>query len=292
MDSSLYQSRIWIEGSICALEGYLQPDTHNVVCLFLHLRHTFLHTVVIRSYTDNHWSYDDRVTHRYEEFYSGIAIRRYQVFGPSWWFYGEFFIDTFKHREVTQSLINHPLLSCMSCWGVTLMCNSLPLLAITIFFQLSNIWFVSFIRVSKDFKETDSCSDMTPRDSFTFNSLESSPTASPLRNRTKSVTETVLHAIHDLELLAKPHITSLVQSTKRGVTQLANAARLGDTLSREDLPLHLYSLKLIKDSGDDDGSPPTYQLGEVIIIEFTAVRETMKRKDWYNTCKLGLVCTA
>jgi hypothetical protein len=95
-------------------------------------------------------------------------------------------------------------------------------------------------------------------DSFSTNrSFDSSSTnRTPITPRSRSVsvdyfgvTETVMQAVQSLESIAIPHFKSLVQSTKRSVTHLANAARLDNTLPRDELPLHLYSGHL-RDSSD------------------------------------------
>eukprot|EP00842_Homolaphlyctis_polyrhiza_P005785 jgi/Hompol1/6207/HPOL_004884-RA len=111
------------------------------------------------------------------------------------------------------------------------------------------------------------------------------PSSTPLSHR--SVSNTVRLVVRELEELvdtAKPRVQAMVDQTKLQVTNLANAANLQETLPREELPLHLYSLsfptqqRLNNDASSNE--PVIFQLGEPIVIEFTASRDTMKRKDW------------
>lgn len=207
--------------------------------------------------------------------HSFISVRKYQVNGPSRWFYGDFFINTFKTDVDSKLHFTEAFTGTLALWGGAMLCNSKSLLSVTIFAQISHICFFYFVDVERDadkqekqfyfFENENSCcgiADFTPEDTLVGTSVASSISSSPSRSRSISVTETVMQAMHELESIAIPHFKSLVQSTKRSVTKLANAARLEETLPREDLPLHLYSLKLIGEDGYDAPNS-TYRFGEV-----------------------------
>ncbi|XJO72796.1 hypothetical protein BDV3_003900 [Batrachochytrium dendrobatidis] len=110
--------------------------------------------------------------------------------------------------------------------------------------------------------------------------LFSTPTEATEQTHSRSVTDTVRLVVKELEYLvdtAKPCVKAIVDQTKLRVANLANVVRLEDTLSRDQLPLHLYSLSVCTANSRE---PAEFQLGEPIVIEFTAARETMKSKDW------------
>ncbi|KAI8895281.1 phospholipid methyltransferase-domain-containing protein [Globomyces pollinis-pini] len=112
-----------------------------------------------------------------------------------------------------------------------------------------------------------------------YNPSPSPGTNSPLS--TGYVRETLKLVVQELEDMldtAKPHVQAMVQKTQRGVVNLANAARLEESLPPSELPLHLYSLTFTKPA--DDSGIVRYQIGEPIEIQFTGCRERMKRKDW------------
>ncbi|KAJ1345133.1 hypothetical protein BSLG_000648 [Batrachochytrium salamandrivorans] len=104
--------------------------------------------------------------------------------------------------------------------------------------------------------------------------------SSDVHSHSRSVTETVRLVVKELEDLvdtAKPRVQAIMDQTRLRVANLANAARLEDTLPRDQLPLHMYSLTFPIAKSNE---PPVFQLGEPIVIEFTAARETMKYMDW------------
>jgi hypothetical protein len=217
-----------------------------------------------------------------------ISFQNYQSNGPSGWFYGEFFIETFKlhHKLNNESFIS------LSLWGVSLICQSQVLLVIAAAGQICQLCFVKLIQFQNDKdkwerlennddekidrnvvdqNDTDTNPETLARSASYAGSFESSSTPRTPRSRSVSVdyfgvTETVMQAVHGLESIAIPHFKSLVEVTKRSVTHLANAARLDNTLPREELPLHLYSLKLIKSSESDHEQEPIYQFGEVFLL--------------------------
>ncbi|KAI8913312.1 phospholipid methyltransferase-domain-containing protein [Gorgonomyces haynaldii] len=217
-----------------------------------------------------------------------IAISVYQVLGPHGWFHGDFFIESLRSRHSPNysgiyRYIDHPILYILSCWGAALICSSWILLFITLFGVLSHWIVVQF--VEQPHFDRIYGPDMQIYARSQKSRLHSRPETpsetdsgvhSPVLVRKRSVRQTLAKVVKELEEIAKPHVTAIVQNTKRQVAQLANAATLEDTLPRDELPLDLYSLKFVKGFQ----GKPEFRLGEPIVIEFTASRETMKRKDW------------
>ena len=108
--------------------------------------------------------------------------------------------------------------------------------------------------------------------------------------RIKSTIQRVVQELESLLGTAKPHVEKLVQKTRRSVVNLANAARIEDTLSLGELPTALYSLKISKEKvtsshnicSDMKSEQEILEIpfGSPIHVQFTGCRETMKRKDW------------
>ena len=306
-----------------------------------------------------------------------IIVSTYKVRGPFEWFYGDFFLDDIHHEPSNQGVYRYfenPLLFTLSSWGLSLICGSKALLAVTVFDQFSNWLFTHFIeRPYRDRLNCNRCRrhsssavrmtlrrqllnwcrgihsflknrlnvcvdvifpDQQPLDESEFevetqseatiyHDDQSVTTATDIdeasenqhsdfssvtpaammflgdhpatsnnsHSRRKSVTDRLRNVVRELEELvdhAKPKVKAIVDNTKLHVVSIANAARLDDALSTDELPLHLYSLsfptKTVANEGDD-GQVVEFELGEPIVIEFTAARETMKRKDWIGLYK-------
>ncbi|EGF81196.1 hypothetical protein BATDEDRAFT_775, partial [Batrachochytrium dendrobatidis JAM81] len=215
-----------------------------------------------------------------------VTVSIYEVRGRLGWFHAEFFIDSLygkngpRHNGVYRYLEN-PLLYTFSCWGLTLICRSWTLLFLTAFGQISNWLFLKLVIEQHYVKLYGKRPfEQSGGQRRSLKGRVHTPTEATEQTHSRSVTDTVRLVVKELEYLvdtAKPCVKAIVDQTKLRVANLANVVRLEDTLSRDQLPLHLYSLSVCTANSRE---PAEFQLGEPIVIEFTAARETMKSKDW------------
>ncbi|KAJ3206302.1 phosphatidylethanolamine N-methyltransferase [Clydaea vesicula] len=82
------------------------------------------------------------------------AVSVYEVIGDIGWFYGDFFIDEMRHVNVPQytgiyRFLNNPekLIGQAAFWGVTIICNSWALFAVTLFGQISTWLFLQYVEL-------------------------------------------------------------------------------------------------------------------------------------------------
>ncbi|KAJ3325351.1 phosphatidylethanolamine N-methyltransferase [Boothiomyces sp. JEL0866] len=248
--------------------------------------------------------------------HSWITTAVYTVLGPIGWFHADYFIDALQGRDKKQTgiykYLEHPLLYNFSSWGVVLICASWEVFWITLFGQTLHFIFLHLVErphidstYGKNLNSTsyetllnrsDTATTITDTEtvvptrtldsdseSIASDSEDDDTLRLKRRKRTDStggiVIETIKGVVQELEGLmhnAKPHVKAMVQKTQRGVASIANAARFEDSLARNSLPLHLYTLSI----KNTTGTIPTLQFGDPIVIEFTGCRETMKQKDW------------
>ncbi|KAJ3268839.1 phosphatidylethanolamine N-methyltransferase [Terramyces sp. JEL0728] len=218
-----------------------------------------------------------------------------------------------KKQSGIYKYLEHPLLYNFSSWGVVLICASWEIFWITLFGQILHFIFLQLVErphidstYGKNLNSATSSENLLNR-SDTVTTITDMDTIVPTRTldsdsesiasesedddtlrlkrrkRTNStggiVIDTIKGVVQELEGLmhnAKPHVKAMVQKTQRGVASIANAARFEDSLARNSLPLHLYTLSL----GSTADTILTLQFGDPISIDFTGCRETMKQKDW------------
>ncbi|KAJ3360183.1 phosphatidylethanolamine N-methyltransferase [Kappamyces sp. JEL0680] len=119
-----------------------------------------------------------------------------------------------------------------------------------------------------------------------LDSLAGSSLATESDSRLHTTIKRVVKELEELVGTAKPHVETLVRNTRRSVVNLANAARMQESLPLKDLPTSLYSLHVLLQSKSLHGAAieademPCIPFGAPISVSFSGCRETMKRKDW------------
>ncbi|KAI9208427.1 phospholipid methyltransferase-domain-containing protein, partial [Polychytrium aggregatum] len=261
---NLTQSMIYLSFSICAFRVYEIPESFSYG--YILLKHTIGVVMIV--------------------FHIYMTLSSYQAIGDVGWFYGDFFIDELRNRPTKlhyngiYRFVNNPSSTTWSFWGLSILCSSWALMLVSTIDQICNWVFVEFVekphmrRLYGEQPPSRPGAQARSEMEHGHHLLRLGGRWHPrgvANNAVESIVERVEKAVDH----AKPRIQALVERTM-SVASLTNRK----PPSSQELALthsYLYSLTL---EDEDPGEPLVFELGEPIVLQFTAAREYITEHDW------------